>query len=185
MSNETIQVLLNRRSIRKYTAEPVKEEDLKAILEAAIYSPSAMNGQSWHFSVVRNEKTLKNLQINMKENMLRSGIDRVVERASAPGFVGFFGAPVLIFLSAPAEAHSAQIDCGIAVENIAIAAESLGLGSCIMTSSELLFADDSDGSLACELGFPEGNKHVCSIALGYKDENPPAKDRKEGLVNYV
>ncbi len=185
MTNETIQVLLNRRSIRKYTAEPVKEEDLKTILQTAIYSPSAMNGQSWHFSVVRNEKVLKKLQVTMKENMLRSGIEAVVRRASEPGFVGFFAAPVIIFLSAPAEAHSAQIDCGIAVENIAIAAESLGLGSCIMTSSELLFADDGDGSLARELGFPEGNKHVCSIALGYKDENPPAKERKEGLVNYV
>jgi nitroreductase len=185
MTNETIWVLLNRRSIRKYTKEPVREEDLQAILQAAIYSPSAMNGQEWHFSVVRSEKILKKLQITMKENMLRSGVERLVQRASEPGFVGFFGAPVLIFLSAPAEAHSAQIDCGIAVENIAIAAESLGLGSCIMTSSELLFADDKDGSLARELGFPEGYKHVCSIALGYKDENPPAKERREGLINYV
>jgi nitroreductase len=185
MKNETLNVLLSRRSIRKYKSEPLKQEDLDAILEAAIYAPSAMNGQGWHFSVVRDEKLLKKLQTTMKENMLRSGVDRLVERASEPGFVGFFAAPVLIFLSTPADAPSGQIDCGIAVENIALAAESLGIGSCIMTSSQLLFADDKGGTLAREIGFPEGYKHVCSIAVGYKGENPPAKERKTGLVNYV
>jgi nitroreductase len=185
MQNETLKALLNRRSIRKYKSEPLKQEELDAILQAAIYAPSAMNKQGWHFSVVRSESLLKKLQTTMKEAMLRSGIERVVERASEPGFVGFFAAPVLIFLSAPADAPSGQIDCGIAVENIAVAAESLGIGSCIMTSSQLLFAEDKDGALAREIGFPEGYKHVCSISLGYKDENPPAKERIEGLINYV
>jgi nitroreductase len=185
MKNEILNVLLSRRSIRKYKSDPLSQEDLDAILETAIYAPSAMNKQSWHFSVVRSKAMLAKVQGIMKKNMLDSGIQMMVERASEPGFVAFFNAPALVILSAPADARSAQIDCGIAVENIALAAESLGIGSCIMTSSEILFFADQDGSLGRELGFPEGNKHVCSISLGYKDENPPAKERKTGLVNYV
>lgn len=109
----------------------------------------------------------------------------MVQRASEPGFQAFHNAPAIVFLSADPNARHAQIDCGIAVENIALAAESLGIGSCILTSSRNLFMNDKDGSLARELGFPTGYGHICAITLGYKGENPPAKERKEDLVNYI
>lgn len=185
MPNETLNIIRSRRSIRKYSGQPVKEEDIRAILDAAVYAPSANNSQAWHFSVVRGEAMLAKVRAVMAQNMLASGVPRMVERASVPGFVPFYNAPVLIILSADPAYKYAQIDCGIAVQTIALAAESLGLGSCIMASSELLFAADADGSLARELGLPEGYRHVVSICLGYKNEAPEAKERNEGLVNYL
>jgi nitroreductase len=185
MQNETLNVLRSRRSIRKYKPQPISEEELQAILQAAIYSPSGMNLQGWHFTAVRSPEMMAKLKGLMKEAMLNSGDPRRVERASEPGFVALHDAPGMIFLSAPADSRYARLDCGIAVENIALAAESLGIGSCILASSELLFDADKDGSLAKELGFPAGYKHVCSITLGYKDESPEAKPRIEGLINYV
>jgi len=185
MPNETLDIIRSRRSIRKYTGQPVTEEDLRAILDAAVYAPSANNSQAWHFSVVRGEAMLTKVRAVMKQNMLASGVARMVERASVPGFVPFYNTPVLILLSADPAYKYAQIDCGIAVQTVALAAESLGLGSCIMASSELLFAADTDGSLASELGFPQGYKHVVSICLGYKNEAPEAKERNAGLVDYL
>jgi nitroreductase len=185
MPNETLNTIHSRRSIRRYTAQPVTEEDIRAIMDAVIYAPSANNSQAWHFSVVRSEATLAKVRAVMKQNMLTSGVTRMVERASVPGFVPFYNTPVLILLSADPAYKYAQIDCGIAVQTIALAAESLGLGSCIMASSELLFAVDTDGSLACELGFPQGYRHVVSICLGYKNEAPEAKERNAGLVDYL
>mgnify|MGYP000903898726 CR=1 FL=1 len=185
MPNETLNIIRSRRSIRKYTAQLVNDENLRAILDAAVYAPSAMNSQGWHFSVVRGAEMLAKIRAVMTQNMLASGVQRMVERASVPGFVPFYNAPVLVILSADPAYKFAQMDCGIAVQTIALAAESLGIGSCIMASTELLFANDADGSLSRELGFPPGYKHMVSICLGYKDEAPDAKERNEELVNYV
>lgn len=185
MPNETLDIIRSRRSIRRYTGQPIPEEGIRAILDAAVYAPSANNSQAWHFSVVRGEAMLTKVRAVMKQNMLASGVPRMLERASVPGFVPFYNAPVLIILSADPGYKYAQIDCGIAVQTIALAAESLGLGSCIMASSELLFANDADGSLARELGFPQGHKHMISICLGYKDEALEAKERNAGLVDYL
>ncbi len=186
MLNETLKVINSRRSIRKYKGEQITGAELQEILKAALYAPSARNQQAWHFSVVQNKALMGKIQKIMKENMLNSGDDFSVERASAPGFIAFHNAPTVIFISADEKAGKTEIDCGIAAENISLAAESLNIGSCILTSSEHLFARDKDGALKKELGFLDGYRHVCSVVLGYKDcENPPAAPRKDDLITYL
>lgn len=183
--NETLQVIQNRRSIRKYKAEPIQDAELHEIMRAAIYAPSARNSQDWHFSVVCDVTLLRKIKETMKENMLNSGVDFLAKRAAEAGFVAFFDAPALIVISADENERFAAIDCGAAAENIALAAEALNIGTCLMTSSELLFAKDTDGKLKKALGIPEGYRHVCALTLGYKDgEQPVAAPRKENLVSY-
>ena len=121
----------------------------------------------------------------MKESMLNSGITFLVERAKDPNFNPFGGAPTVILITADKTIRFAEIDCALAAENILIAAESLGLGSLIMTSTELLFKSEKSEELKKELGVPEGYEHVCVVALGYKDENPPAKPRRKDVINYI
>lgn len=119
--------------------------------------------------------------------MLNSGIEFLAKRVGETGFVAFFDAPMLIILSAD-EQHGrfAGIDCGAAAENIALAAESLNIGTCLMTSSEYLFAADTNGELKKALGISEGYRHVCALTLGFKDCDQPAPaPRREDLVNYV
>ncbi|NMC86341.1 MAG: nitroreductase family protein [Anaerolineaceae bacterium] len=185
MHNETLKIIHARRSIRKYQAKPISDTEMDEIVEAAIYAPTGMNLQGWHFSVVQNEALLTRIRRTMKENMLNSGNPAMVARASAPDYAAFHNAPAIIFISADAESHFAQIDSGIAAENICIAAESLNIGSCIMTSSANLFLNDADGALSREIGIPAGYRQICAITLGYKDEAPAAPARKPWLVNYV
>ncbi len=185
MQNETLKVIRNRRSIRKYTAEQISDEEVQAIIEAAIYAPSGMNLQGWHFSVVQKPALIAKIRKIMKENILNSGVPGMVERAKTPDFAAFHNAPTIIFLSADEKSGVAPIDCGMAAENICLAAESLNIGSCIMTSSAILFANDAAGELAREIGFPAGYKHMCVVTLGYKAEQPTAPERKSGVVNYV
>lgn len=186
MSNETLNVINSRRSIRKYKSEQIGAAELQQILNAGLYAPSAMNQQAWHFSVVQSGPLLDKIKAVMKENLLNSGVAFFVERASAPGFVAFHGAPTVVIISADEKAPHIQLDCGAAAENMALAAESLNIGSCIFTSSEHLFAKDKDGELKKELGIPEGYRHVCAVALGYKDcENPSPAPRKDDLITYL
>ena len=184
--NEALQVIYNRRSIRKYKSEQVPEAELKEILTAAINAPNAGNRQQWHFTVIQNKAVLDKVKSVMKENMLNSGLDFMVKRASEPGFVAFFDAPLLIIISGDEKSKFSGIDCGAAAENIALAAESLNIGSCLMTSSEFLFAGERGNELMKELGIPDGYRHVCAVTLGYKEgENPPAKPRNEEVINYI
>jgi len=185
MSNQTIQTILTRRSIRQYKPEQISDEELEEILCAAMYAPSARNQQAWHFTVVQNKAALAMMKTALKEGMLTSGVEFLMNRASDPDFVAFHNAPTLIVISADAQVGGA-IDCGAAAENIALAAESLGIGSCLMASSEMAFKSPLGEDLRTELGIPQGYEHVCTVALGYKDcEQPPAKPRRDNLVNYV
>jgi nitroreductase len=183
---DTLEVIRSRRSVRSFGPKPIPEADLVAIVEAGLLAPSARNQQKWHFSVVTAGSVLDRLAEALKEQMLVSGIDFLVERARTPGYRAFYGATAIILISADSKAPWIDIDCGAAAENMALAAEALGLGSCLMVMPGRLFAADEDGRLARELGFPEGYTHVVSVALGYREgERPAVPARKGDVVSYV
>jgi nitroreductase len=184
--NELVKIICNRRSIRQYKAKQITDADLTQILDAALAAPSAMNQQKWHFTVIQDKVMLDKMVAIIKENMINSGNDMLANRASVPGYNTFHNAPTVILISADDKAKFVQIDCGTAAQNIALAAESLLLGSCIITSSAYLFASAKGEELRNKLGIPRGYSHVCSVALGYKEgANPVAPPRNESVINYI
>jgi nitroreductase len=183
--NETLEAIKNRRSIRKYRAEQIGDAELKAIMEAAINAPSAMNQQKWHFTVIQNREMLARLADIIQQSMLKSPIPFFVERAKSPGFNVFYRAPTVIIITADEKAHFTEFDCGAATENIAVAAESLNLGSCVIGLTSHLFASEKADEIKKELGIPEGYKFIISIALGYKDISPPVPPKNRDVINYI
>jgi nitroreductase len=184
--NETIKVINSRRSIRRYKAEQIKDTELQEILNSALYAPNAVNQQKWHFTVIQNKDMLSRMVGIIKENIINSQNEFLSKRASDPGYNTFYNAPTVIMISGDEKAMQIQIDCGLAAENIALAAESLNIGSCIITSSGFLFMSQKGMDLKKELGIPEGYNHICTIALGYKDsENPASPPRNRDVINYI
>jgi len=184
--NETLEVIRSRRSVRRFGLKPITEADLAAIAEVGLLAPSARNQQRWHFTVIRAKDTLASLSAALKEQILNSGIDFLVERAKTPGFDPFYGATAMVMISGDDKAPWIQIDCGAAAENTALAAEALGVSSCVMVMPGLLFAGDEDGRLARELGIPEGYTHIVSVALGYREGDRPAiPTRNRDVITYV
>lgn len=184
--NEVVRVICNRRSIRQYKAKQITDADLTQILDAALSAPNAMNQQKWHFTVIQDKVMLTRMVNIIKENLINSTIDLLVKRASIPDYNTFHNAPTVILISADDKAKFVQIDCGAAAQNIALAAESLLLGSCIITSSAYLFASEKGEELKKKLGIPNGYSHVCTVALGYKEgANPVAPPRNENVINYI
>ncbi|MBA7709446.1 NADPH-flavin oxidoreductase [subsurface metagenome] len=184
--NETLKAIKNRRSIRKYKTEQIGDADLQSIMEAAIYAPSAMNQQKWHFTVIQDRETLAKIADMVKQTMLKSGIEFAVERAKSPGFNVFYEAPTVVLITADEQAISPELDCGAAAENIAVAAESLNIGSCVIGFTGFLFASEKADEIKKELGVPEGYKFIISVALGYKDvENPPVPPKNKDVINYI
>ena len=184
--NETLQVIKKRRSIKQYKAEQIPDADLQQIMEAAIYAPNARNAQTWHFTVIQNKDMIDKMVSIIKENMMNSGIEFLVGRASEPDYHTFYHAPTVVIITGDEKDKFREVSCGVAAENIALAAQSLNIGSCVMTSPELLFASDKGKALTKESGVPDGYTHVCVVTLGYTEGKEPATPpRNKDVINYV
>ena len=113
MTTELIQTIFARRSIRKYTAEPVREEDVKTLLAAAMAAPSSSNRKPWHFVVVDDRETLDALaEVHPYGKML----------FEATLCIAVCGDPTIT------ERVWVQ-DCSAATENLLLAVTALGLGA--------------------------------------------------------
>lgn len=184
--NETIRSISNRRSIRFFQSEQIKEIELQAILEAGMYAPTAKSQQPWHFTVVQNKEMLNQLSLAAK-NILRKMNDKFFQQlAGNENFHLFFRAPTVVIISGDQKALSPAIDCALAAENIMIAAESLNIGSCWISAVSRLLDTEEGKVLIHKLGLPEDYKPMYSVALGYKGSNTTkAMPRKENSVNYI
>jgi len=183
--NVTLKVIKSRRSVRKYKPDQISDSELQAILEAAIRAPNAMNQQRWHFTVIQNKDVLEKLTDVARKSM-KPGPEPIAKRAASPDFSPFYHAPTVILITGDSTSQFTRIDCSLAAQNIVLAAESLNIGSCIMTSPELIFKSEKGRELLKELGVPEGYAHVCTVTLGYKDgASPPAKPRNKEVFTYV
>jgi nitroreductase len=184
--NETLKVIKNRRSIRKFRAKQISYSDLHTLLEAALYAPNAMNLQKWHFTVIQNKAMLDAIVTATKQGIMQSDHEFLRERAKRSDYHTFHHAPTVILISADEKAVFAQLDCGAAAQNILLAAESLSINSCFIVSTAFLFASEKGNEFKKRLGIPDGFNHVCSVAVGYRDdENPVAPPRNKDVINYV
>ena len=185
MKPTTLEAIQQRRSHRKYKPEQLTEEQLNAVLDAAISSPSANNHQPWHFSVVQDSALLDRIHEEAAKVALAREPGKRSPRYNDPAFQLFYHAPTVIFLSAPADNRFAMVDCGIAVYGIALAAKSLGLGSVILGLPHDAFAGSAREDLAKALQFPEGHQFVIAIALGQADDQKAAPDKHPEKISII
>ncbi|MCR5296255.1 MAG: nitroreductase [Clostridiales bacterium] len=175
---DVLQAISNRRSHRAYRAEQIPEETLSAILRAALESPSARNRQPWHFSVVQDAELIQEVHDEAAKVMGRGGSPRFAD----PDFQMFYHAPTVIFLFGEKDNSWTQVDCGIAVGNIALAAEGLGVGSVILGLPKPAFEGSRAEELRKKLQCPEGHDFVIAIALGTAtDTKEPHETRQEKI----
>jgi nitroreductase len=167
--------LINERgSIRSYKNKPIPKADLLKVLEAARLAQSAANAQPWQFIVV-TDKAIKDKLADVAHRQDRPR-QKSIETAAA----------VIIGLADPAIARPVgpvpsgfQIDLSIAIENMALTAWDLGIGSCWIGA----FMEEGVKTL---LEIPENLRVVSLLTLGYADEKPKLKERKalEEIVHY-
>jgi nitroreductase len=162
---EIFQVFSDRRSIRKYKDTPVEREKIDQILNAARLAPSWKNMQCWRFLVLTEaDKRAKVLEAFPDEN---------------PGKKPIAMAPVVIVACGnPAESDVENginyfvADVAIAFEHLCLAAHALGLGSCWMGWY-------NESKLRSALGIPDDFRIIGITPLGYPDQEPRPRPRKE------
>ena len=154
-----LKVIEERSSIRAYKNETLPEETLKALVEAGLRAPTARNEQEIHFSVV-DTKSAVMAEI---QNELNPNAEKTF----------YYGAPTLIMLSGDDSFPWSAVDAGIAVENISLAAQDMGLGNLIIGCIKGVMTGPNKAHYNEVLGIPEGYTWIISIAVGYPDTEKP------------
>ena len=184
-------LIKSRRSIRSYKKDPVPREILDRILEAGLWAPSGKNLQNWIFYVLSGDKRDQYILQSQKswlavkdtlEKRLKPSLYRFTERF----FYTLGDAPIIVMAFAKInEIGQRQSQIGnvyLAVENIVLAAQSEGLGTCIM-GSPLEIETDIHNLLGIDT--PD-LKLICGITVGYPAHSPPAPPRQlEGKIIFV
>ena len=169
--NETIRNLIERRSIRKYKPEQIRDEELNAVLEAGMYAPSGRGHQATLMVVVQDPETISML----------SRMNAVIW--GKPNTDPFYGAPTVIVVLADTSRSTWVEDGSLVMGNLMNAAHALGLGSCWINRAMELFDRPEGKELLKKWGLPETYRGVGNCILGYPDgEIPKAAPRKENFI---
>ena len=171
MTNQVLEALKNRRSIRKYKTEQIKDEELNAVLEAGTYAPTGMGTQSPLMVVVQDKGTIARLS--------KMNAAFIADPDGDP----FYGAPTVVIVLADSTNRNGFADGCLVMGNLMNAAYSIGLGSCWINRAREMFDTVEGRKMLRGWGVEDKYVGVGSCILGYADcPHPEAKLRKEGYV---
>lgn len=167
-----LETLYERRSIRKYKAEQITDEELEQVLKAGVCAPTAMNLQSPIIIAVQNREDIAYMS---KLN------------ADVWGFDGdpFYGAPTVLVVLAEADKKNAVKDGSLVMGNLMNAASAIGLGSCWINRAKEVFESEAGKALLKRWGIEGEYIGIGNCILGYPDEVREMKPRKDNYVYYI
>lgn len=190
--NEVLQNIMTRRSIRKYSDTPISDEILLQIAQAGLYAPNAGSGQRAMMVVSTNKQVNQNLGKYNYAAFQEDFKGRLNSHVSAeqPSVLddpsirdGFYGAPIIITLFAPANFLYSREDCCMMAENMMLVANSLGVGSCYIARAEKTFGTEYGKSLINTWNIPEKYMAFGHVLLGYAQKKQTnVKPRRDGRI---
>ena len=166
---EAMKNLLERRSIRKYKDTQVPDELLDQVLEAGLYAPTGMNTQNIYMVAVRDKET--------RDQMMRMNA-AVMGSQNDP----FYGAPCVIVVLGDATGYPVVENGSLVLGNLMNAAHAVGLGSCWIHRAKQTFETEEGKAILRKWGLPEHLVGIGNCILGYAEEIPEARPRKEGRI---
>ena len=177
--NPVLSKIMARRSIRKYLDKPVEHEKLEVIVKCGINAPSGMNRQPWIVRVVEDQKLIADVtEVFKQQNPEQVARDKDFKNM-------FRNAPNLICVCTPANGGG-ELDAGLLGENMMLAAQSMGLGTCCLGGPvRFLISNEKCKFFLERLDIPADYKLNYILAIGYPDEQPDAKPRDASKVKYI
>lgn len=181
ITNPVISSIENRRSIRQYTGQKLSDCEMATLMEAALQAPTGRNAQSCDIVFTQNKALIDKMNAGFiaytQEN---GGHYHVTEEYQV-----HYGAPAFVFIMGNPEEKWRYVDGGIIAENIALAAESLGLGTCIIGMIQAYMTSPAAQEIIRELDVPENYEFVIGLAVGHPDQMPEAKPRDISKIHVV
>ena len=168
--NETLKNLEERRSIRKYKDEQIRDEQLNEILEAGTYAPTGMGAQSPVMVVIQDKETIRELS-KMNADVMGTNSDP------------FYGAPTVIVVLADKNRLTYVEDGSLVMGNLMNAAHAVGVDSCWIHRAKEVFESEKGRELLKKWNIEGDYVGIGNCILGYRDcQYPKAKPRKAGYI---
>ena len=171
--SEVLKNILSRRSVKKYKSTEVPKELLEKIIEAGLAAPSGLNKQSPIVLAVTNEKIRDEL------SKLNAGKDPFFRKDP------FYGAPAVLVVLADKKVPTYLYDGSLVMENMLLAAHSLGLGACWIHRAKETFETQEGKAILSALGLQGDYEGIGNCIVGYADVIPEEKPRNPGRVYYI
>ncbi len=198
---DVLEAIRTRRSIRRYTDEPVSREQIEEVIQAGRFAPSAENRQPWRFIVVTDRAVISRLSDQIKATIRRLLRFRFVLQlwrkelrdrdvlkllygvSHAEQDTIFFDAPALIFVVATDELFNDE-SCACCAQNMMLAAHALDLGSCWIGFASVL---GLRGQALEEIGVPDGYYIAATLVVGHPKGSPQPQMRNPmaDVINWI
>jgi len=170
-----MEIIKARKSIRAYKDTPLPQDIVDSILEAGMNAPTARNLQQLEYKVITNKTLISKLS---------DGIAKAMQNApnmpppppgtpQRPNF--FYGAPLLVIITAPKDNPFAVSDGALAVQNMMLYATSVDLGSCFIGLAKFI---ENDPDLLKEINIADNMNIVATVICGYPGEDPEPREKK-------
>lgn len=190
---DIFETIMHRRSIRRFEPKQIEETALQQIFQAGLYAPCAGGRQGVIFAVCQDKEVnerlgkIKRANSNPRMATATSFVSREQPSiADDPKLTNaFYDAPTVITLFAPKNFLFSVDDCAVAAENMMLAADALGIGSCYIGQGWPAFAAPYGQEILRQWNIPADHYAVMQLLLGYAkegDKHPTPKPRKEGRV---
>lgn len=174
-------VLIDSRTTQAFTDEAVSEADLNTILEAGMAATSAINQQPWYFVAVSNQEIIDEIKSSAggfappvgdkapAGEMPASPKGGGMPGGSAKAGLGDSPVAIIIYMNEGTASPDASFDCGLACENMFIAAKALGYGAKIVSSPTMQLNGDDHDKLNDKLGVDKAYNAVAVLLIGHED----------------
>ena len=170
---DAMECMLTRKSVKSYKSDPVPKELIEQIIAAGLNAPSGLNKQSPIILAVTDK------QVRDELSKLNAGKDPFF-RADP-----FYGAPVVLVVLADKSAHTYVYDGSLVMENLQLAAHSLGLGACWIHRAKETFETPEGKAILAKLGIEGDYEGIGNCVIGYTDVESPKKPRRENRVFWI
>lgn len=172
--NEVIENIISRRSVKSYKAEMPPKEVIKEICKAGTYAPTGMGMQSPVIVAITNRELRDRL------SRMNAAIMNMTD------FDPFYNAPVVLVVLARKDVGTHVYDGTLVMENLMLAAHSLGLGSCWIHRAKEEFESEEGRQILKDLGIEGEWEGIGHCIVGYTDrELAPQKARKEDYIYFA
>ena len=184
--NETLKTIMERYSCRDFSNDPLTQDQVQALVDAALASPSALNRQPWHIIVVTNKALIQEMDtyaMSTIKTQNPEGYQRLMDRGGSM----FYNAPCLIVIAKATTDNPdyATLDCGIVSQNIALGAHALGLGSVICGMARIPLSGEKGAEFMERIQFPEGYTFGMAVCVGTAASGKAPHDLDPSKVTYI
>lgn len=188
-AEETVNVILNAGTTQAFTEDAIPEEAITVILQAGLAATSAINQQPWYFVAVTNQEVMKEIAGSMggapasapAGGEVPAGAPAGVQApagmpatASAKAALGDSPLAIIIYMNESTASPNPSFDCGLACQNMVVAATALGYGTKIVSSPTRTLNGDKHDALCETMGVDKSLNAVAVLLVGYANDSTDA-----------